>query len=97
MGTVRLQLSRRCLTTDAEARRPNIQNSSQTQTQTAEAWLGNGLDAVDTLPPEGSLLFFSFLFGFEFILNGKCLDGEVDWRKDAKEKNPFFFSCTTQN
>lgn len=93
MGMVRLQLSRRCLTTDAEARRPNIQNSSQTQTQTAEAWLGNGLDAVDTLPPEGSLLFFRF----EFILNCKCLDGEVDWRKDAKDKNAFFFSCATQN
>lgn len=97
MGTVRLQLSRRCSTTDAEARRPNIQNSSQTQTQTAEAWLGNGLDAVDTLPPEGSLLFFSFLFGFEFILKCKRSGGEVDWRKGAKEKKHFFSPSATQN
>lgn len=55
--------------------------------------MGNGWEAVDTLPPEGSLLFFSSLFGFEFILNCKCLDGEVDRRKDANEKkNTFFFS-----
>lgn len=39
-GTVRLRLSRRCWTTAAEAKR--IQNSSQTQTQTAEGGLGRG-------------------------------------------------------